>query len=168
MQSHGLQPTRLLCPWDSPGKNAGVGCHCLLQSDEPLLSNWAELRRSGEWVPPPSAHLPQRRKYCGRPSSVPGVGAPGEKGRAVHIGPGISTFLFVAPVKSFGHVGRTQDETWSLTGSEGLLPGRTRKYDFRRHVDTYINTHAVYVYKHMYSYTYISICALYINICFIY
>ena len=23
----GLQPTRLLCPWDSPGKNTGVGCH---------------------------------------------------------------------------------------------------------------------------------------------
>ena len=22
---------RLLCPWDSPGKNAGVGCHALLQ-----------------------------------------------------------------------------------------------------------------------------------------
>ena len=24
---HGLQPTRLLCPWDFPGKNTGVGCH---------------------------------------------------------------------------------------------------------------------------------------------
>ena len=28
---HGLWPTRLLCPWDSPGKNTGVGCHFLLQ-----------------------------------------------------------------------------------------------------------------------------------------
>ena len=26
-----LLPTRLLCPWDSPGKNTGVGCHALLQ-----------------------------------------------------------------------------------------------------------------------------------------
>ena len=26
----GLQPTRLLCPWDFPGKSPGVGCHCLL------------------------------------------------------------------------------------------------------------------------------------------
>jgi len=26
-----LQPTRLLCPWDSPGKNTAVGCHFLLQ-----------------------------------------------------------------------------------------------------------------------------------------
>ena len=24
-------PTRLLCPWDSPGKNTGMGCHFLLQ-----------------------------------------------------------------------------------------------------------------------------------------
>ena len=23
--------TRLLCPWDSPGKNTGVGCHAVLQ-----------------------------------------------------------------------------------------------------------------------------------------
>ena len=29
--SHRLQPTRLLRPWDSPGKNTGVGCHFLLQ-----------------------------------------------------------------------------------------------------------------------------------------
>ena len=27
----GLQPTRLLCPWHSPGKKTGVGCHSLLQ-----------------------------------------------------------------------------------------------------------------------------------------
>ena len=29
---HGLQPTRLLCPWDFPGKSAGVGCHRLLDT----------------------------------------------------------------------------------------------------------------------------------------
>jgi len=29
---HGLQPTRLLHPWDFPGKSTGVGCHCLLQT----------------------------------------------------------------------------------------------------------------------------------------
>ena len=27
----GLQPTRLLCPWDSAGDNTGVDCHALLQ-----------------------------------------------------------------------------------------------------------------------------------------
>ena len=30
-QPHRQQPTRLHCPWDSPGKNTGVGCHFLLQ-----------------------------------------------------------------------------------------------------------------------------------------
>ena len=28
---HGLQPTRLLCSWDFPGKDTGVDCHFLLQ-----------------------------------------------------------------------------------------------------------------------------------------
>ena len=28
---HGLWPARLFRPWDSPGKNTGVGCHALLQ-----------------------------------------------------------------------------------------------------------------------------------------
>ena len=31
LQPHGLWPTRLLRPWDSPGKSTGVGCHFLLQ-----------------------------------------------------------------------------------------------------------------------------------------
>ena len=30
LRPHGLQPTRLLCPWDFPGKSTGVGCHHLL------------------------------------------------------------------------------------------------------------------------------------------
>ena len=31
VRPQGQQPTRLHCPWDSPGKNTGVGCHFLLQ-----------------------------------------------------------------------------------------------------------------------------------------
>ena len=31
VRSHRQEPTRLLHPWDSPGKNNGVGCHFLLQ-----------------------------------------------------------------------------------------------------------------------------------------
>ena len=30
-QLYGPYPTRLLCPWDSPGKNTAVSCHALLQ-----------------------------------------------------------------------------------------------------------------------------------------
>ena len=31
LQPYGLEPSRLLCPRDSLGKNSGVGCHFLLQ-----------------------------------------------------------------------------------------------------------------------------------------
>ena len=39
-------PARLLCPWDFPGKNTGVGCHFLLQGifqihgSNPCLLHW--------------------------------------------------------------------------------------------------------------------------------
>ena len=39
---HGLQPTRLLCSWDFPGKSTGVGCYCLLWS---LLSHSLIMRK---------------------------------------------------------------------------------------------------------------------------
>ena len=32
LRPYGLQPTRLLCPCDFPGKSTGVGCHCLLRN----------------------------------------------------------------------------------------------------------------------------------------
>ena len=44
--TYGLEPTRLPCPWDSPGKNTGVGCHALLQGIlsiqglNPCLLHW--------------------------------------------------------------------------------------------------------------------------------
>ena len=31
VRPHRRQPPRLRCPWDSPGKNTGVGCHFLVQ-----------------------------------------------------------------------------------------------------------------------------------------
>ena len=35
LRPHRLQPTRLLHPWDFPGKSTGVGCHCLLRKLSP-------------------------------------------------------------------------------------------------------------------------------------
>ena len=46
LQPHGLQPVRLLCLWNSPGKNTRVGCHSLLhgvfltQGSNPGLLHW--------------------------------------------------------------------------------------------------------------------------------
>ena len=40
LRPHGLQLTRLLCPWTSPGKSIRMGCHALLQGIFPtLISN---------------------------------------------------------------------------------------------------------------------------------
>ena len=55
-QPHGLYPPRLLCPWHSPGKNTGVGCHFLLQDAIDAL-NFKMLtikyfrRNIGEYLP---------------------------------------------------------------------------------------------------------------------
>ena len=40
LQPHGLQPTRLLCPWDFPDKSTGVGCHCLLRINITDAPKW--------------------------------------------------------------------------------------------------------------------------------
>ena len=56
---HGPPSTRLLCPWDSPGKNSGVGCHALQGIfptqgsnlhllDLPVLINWFPLAPPGK------------------------------------------------------------------------------------------------------------------------
>ena len=37
---HGLWPVRLLCPWDSPGKNTGVGCHHYLLEFGQIHVHW--------------------------------------------------------------------------------------------------------------------------------
>ena len=43
VRPHGLPPTRLLRPWDFPGKSTGVGCHCLLVTKAMCLL-WGEGR----------------------------------------------------------------------------------------------------------------------------
>ena len=41
VQPYELQPARLLCPWDFPGKNTGMGCRALLRGISPTQgSNW--------------------------------------------------------------------------------------------------------------------------------
>ena len=50
VRPHRRQPTRLRCPWDSPGKNSGVGCHFLLQcmnmkSESEVAQSCPTLRR---------------------------------------------------------------------------------------------------------------------------
>ena len=54
------QPTRLRRPWDSPGKNTGVGCHFLLQcmkvkSENEVTQLCLTLRDCMDWSPPGSS-----------------------------------------------------------------------------------------------------------------
>ena len=64
LRLHGLQPARLLCPWDSPGKNTGVGCRFFLQGNfltqgsnsrlllgRQILYHWAFWEAPGRMVP---------------------------------------------------------------------------------------------------------------------
>ena len=60
MRSHRWQPTRLPCPWDSPGKNTGVGCHFLLQymkvkSESEVTQSFPTLRDPMDCSPPGSS-----------------------------------------------------------------------------------------------------------------
>ena len=49
LQPYGLKPTRLLCPWDSLGKNTGVGCHALLQGIFPTQGSNTHLSCLQHW-----------------------------------------------------------------------------------------------------------------------
>ena len=44
LQPRGLQPVRLLCPWNSPGQNTGLGSHSLLEGIFPTQGSNPGLR----------------------------------------------------------------------------------------------------------------------------
>ena len=52
---HGPQPTRLLCPWDSPSKNTGVGYHVLLQGIFQTQASNLRLLHC-RWISSPLSH----------------------------------------------------------------------------------------------------------------
>ena len=49
LQPHGLQSTRVLCPWDLPGKHCGVGHHFLLQGIFPTQDQ-THVFCTGMWI----------------------------------------------------------------------------------------------------------------------
>ena len=71
---HGLQPVRLFCPWDFPGKNTGVDCHFLLQGiflTQGLNLHLLHLQADSLTLAPPGK--PNTRSPCPsseRPSTV--------------------------------------------------------------------------------------------------
>ena len=79
VQPNGLQPTRLLCPWDSPGKNTGVGCHFLLPCMKMkslsrvrlLVTPWTAAHQA-----PPSMRFYRQEYWSGMPSPSPSCSVP--------------------------------------------------------------------------------------------
>ena len=73
VQPHRRQPTRLPRPWDSPGKNTGVGCHFLLQcmkvkSESEVAQSCPTLSNPMDCSPPGSSihgiFQARRLHYC--------------------------------------------------------------------------------------------------------
>ena len=112
LRSQDLQPRRLLCPWDFPGKNAGVGCHfllrgifpsqgsnphsqeqdCLEPKPAPCVKHYLHLvalhRNVAETLKPTSKCIlvASKGSECacspGDPGSIPGLGRSPGEGRA--------------------------------------------------------------------------------------
>ena len=80
VRPHRWQPTRLPCPWDSPSKNTGAGCHFLLQcmkvkSESEVAQLCLTLRDPMECsLPDSSVHGFSRQEYwSGVPSPSPSL-----------------------------------------------------------------------------------------------
>ena len=88
LRPHGLYPTRLLCPWDSPGKNTGASSHSLLQEIFPTQGSNLGLLHWGQTLPPPILPQSRRRLYPAamQEFQVRSLGQEDllEKGRATH------------------------------------------------------------------------------------
>ena len=75
------QPTRLPCPWDSPGKNTGVGCHFLLQYMKVKSEVAQSLSRvrllatpwTAAYQAPPSIGFSRQEYWSGVPLPSPGL-----------------------------------------------------------------------------------------------
>ena len=70
------QPPRFPCPWDSPGKNTGVGCHFLLQCMEVKVKSLSRVRLlATPWIAayqaPPSMGFSRQEYWSGVPLPSP-------------------------------------------------------------------------------------------------
>ena len=79
MRPHRRQPIRLRHPWDSPGKNTGVGCHFLLQcmkvkseSEVAQLCPTLSIPWTAAYEAPPSMGFSRQECWSGVPLLLPG------------------------------------------------------------------------------------------------
>ena len=73
---HRWQPTRLPHPWDSPGKNTGVGCHFFLQCMKVKVKTLSHIRLlvtpwTAAYQAPPSMRFSRQKYWSGVPLPSP-------------------------------------------------------------------------------------------------
>ena len=78
VRPHRRQPTRLPRPWDSPGKNTGVGCHFLLQCMKVKVKSLSRVQLlATPWTAahqaPPSMGFSRQEYWSGVPLPSPGL-----------------------------------------------------------------------------------------------
>ena len=76
VRPHRRQPTKLPCPWDSPGKNTGVGCHFLLQCMKVKVNSLSCVRLlatpwTAAYQAPPSMGFSRQEYWSGVPLPSP-------------------------------------------------------------------------------------------------
>ena len=62
VRPHRRQPTRLPCPWDSPGKNTGVGCHLYQSTTKTSITS----SKKPETSCPPPLNAQPSKPYSGK------------------------------------------------------------------------------------------------------
>jgi len=105
VRPHRRQSTRLLCPWDSPGKNTGVGCHFLLQCMK--VKSESEVAQSCPTLSKPHGLQPTRLLH---PWDFPGKST----------GVGYSIRLFIRYFSLFVSLIETQFISWAFY--KAILP----------------------------------------------
>ena len=135
VRPHRRQPTRLPCPWDSPGKNTGVGCHFLLQSMK--VKSESEVAQSSDswrtpWTAafqaPPSTGFSRQKYWSGVPLPSPVI-IP----RSIHIAASgtISFFLWLNNIPLFAHTIFSTSHLlmgpWVVSRHIAILNGRSER-----------------------------------------
>ena len=101
MWPHPRQPTRLPLPWDSPGKNTGVGCHFLLQCMKVKVKLLSRVQLLG--TPWSAAHQTPPSMGFSRQEYWSGVPLPSPLGKVQfgRLGYNMKYFVFVCLTKSY-------------------------------------------------------------------
>ena len=99
IDGHRRRPTRLPHPWDSPGKNTGVGCHFLLQCIK--VKSKSEVTQSCLTLSDPvDCSLPGSSIHGNFPGKSSGVGCHFITPSLLHISAPSNCSMFISPLLS--------------------------------------------------------------------